>query len=111
MRKKSDKEKLSLFGPVRNIHIETAQVSYENHTWIDGKHLPSETITFDNNGNSIEEIYYDCGLLDFRAISIYNQNNDMIERTCYNGDGSITNLFYEYNYNNFGEISEWICYK
>jgi hypothetical protein len=56
---KSDRERANLFGAVRIIKSETIEFSMNEGKIVEGRHIPRQNISFNNEGNKTEDIVYD----------------------------------------------------
>jgi len=105
---KTDREKSSLFGPVRT-------VLEEEGTWEKGSHVLAHSITFDSNGNHIESVQSSyqvggpTGDVKIRTVYQYDSKKNKKESLSYKEDGTLSSKSV-YTFDVKGNLIETVMY-
>lgn len=123
---KTDQEQMRLIGPIQGVRLESADFHLKEGTWVEGQREPIFRISFDEEGNKSDEVFY-CEeypaspaerceaeydaegnalekafyqqeTLQHRICFTYDENNNLIKEVGYFADGSINYIaLYEYD--------------
>src|SRR4051794_477093 len=98
---KTDKEQMELVGPVKSIRLESADYELRSGSWVEGSPEPVLIITFDRQGNKVDETFY-CEKYPTSSTGHYETEYDakgnIVEKTFYDrrdAGNLVEKIFYE----------------
>ena len=86
---KTGKELHSLHGPVRSVHVETAELKEQEGQFTEEPGF-SHSITFNRDGDVVEQIYRNPDDSEWRAVNDYSDSGKLLATRSHEDSGALT---------------------